>query len=187
MGRQQLGVAACWLQVPTDYRCQVASSHCMETDLFRHQQALYHKRIPPNIWYRPRRSRRWNFPPLRCSWSIARRRCSKSCQVKSKYVYFSRYIIYAHNLEHRGQNKINAWLYYISYDKHHVTLAETHCFPIEYKIYDTWRPGLMVALLQTTFSNDFSSMKKSHWIMFSKYILHFASIGLDNGLATIQR
>ena len=60
---------------------------------------------------------------------------------KSKYVYFSRYIIYAHNLEHRGQNKINTLVYHISYDVHHVTLAETHCFPIEFKIYDTCRPG----------------------------------------------
>ena len=60
---------------------------------------------------------------------------------KSKYVYFSRYIIYAHNLEHRGQNKINTLVYHIIYDVHHVTLAETHCFPIEFKIYDTCRPG----------------------------------------------
>ena len=60
---------------------------------------------------------------------------------KSKYVYFSRYIIYAHNLEHRGQNKISALVYHISYDVPHVTLAETHCFPIEFEIYDTWRQG----------------------------------------------
>ena len=60
---------------------------------------------------------------------------------KSKYVYFSRYIIYAHNLEHRGQNKINTLVYHIIYDVQHVTLAETHCFPIEFKIYDTCRPG----------------------------------------------
>ena len=161
MGRQQLGVAVCWLQVPTYYGCQAASSRCMETDLFRHQQALYHKRIPPNIWYRPRRSRRWNFPPLRYSWSIARRRCSKSSQVKSKYVYFRRYIIYAHNLEHRGQNKINAWIYNISYDIHHATLAETRCFPIEYKIYDTWRPGPNGCFFADDILNDFSSVKKS--------------------------
>ena len=69
---------------------------------------------------------------------------SVAFQVKSsqvKYIYSSSYIIYAHNLEHRGQNKINALVYHISYDVHHVTLAETHCFPIEFKIYDTWRPG----------------------------------------------
>ena len=38
----------------------------------------------------------------------------KSSQVKSKYVYFSRYIIYALNHEHIGQNKSNKWVWDIS-------------------------------------------------------------------------
>ena len=81
---------------------------------------------------------------------------------KSKYIYFSRYIIYAHNLGHRGQNKINVLVYHISYDVHHVTLAEIHLkFQLNLRYMTHGSRDQMAAIWQTTFLNDFSLMNKS--------------------------
>ena len=84
-----------------------------------------------------------------------------SSQVKSKYVYFSRYIIYAHNFEHRGQNKINALVYHIIYDVHHVTLAENTVFQLNLRYMTHAGRDQMAPIWQTTFLNEFSSMNKS--------------------------
>ena len=55
-----------------------------------------------------------HMPNSVLGWNNCRVDAGASSQVKSKYVYFGRYIIYALNHEHRGQNKSNKWISNIS-------------------------------------------------------------------------